>query len=522
MNYGVLRVSIWLGLLFLVSSTTLLCFGDFTFVDGANGRFWHTSDDHMITQRVAENFWNYGKPFFNINEAVAANTSLFWPMFLSMLYAVGSNSTAIPLVILFSVGMSAASIVFASTLISEKLLQFFGVVLLSLSPSFLAYGPSGWEHIPQMLLLTISLLLVADVSRRAGHLSVPFLSLIFASISFVFRIDSAPFILVLVLLWLHQQGRYLRFSSYLKLAPLLSIPAAYLITMHHYYGQFFPNTATLKIHSLSEGLALGLQYIVNPFKSGMVPLLALAALLIRPKRPFTKLLLFLVAIQSVYIVSVGGDVFAKGRFFIIFLPILFFTLAEELKRRIPIDTDRTLVVGGLATAIVAFLAAPDFIKWTLMDGFEEKQRPIVEQMRVASVLNCALEPDDGSIGLHYLGIGYHMPKFHVVDFLGKADPVIASRPKVFGPIGHDKWDYDYSFATYDIAAVPINKKTVDHVRDSDFQLQNKNFMFWEIAIIKMEEDKIYEFVPPDHFGNTEWGAYVKRNAVEKLLSKECL
>ena len=51
-----------------------------------------------------------------------------------------------------------------------------------------------------------------------------------------------------------------------------------------------------------------------------------------------------------------------------------------------------------------------------------------------------LEPTDGSIGLYWLGIGYHLPSFEIADFLGKADELIASQPVKWGPPGHNKWN----------------------------------------------------------------------------------
>jgi hypothetical protein len=119
------------------------------------------------------------------------------------------------------------------------------------------------------------------------------------------------------------------------------------------------------------------------------------------------------------------------------------------------------------------------------------------QVVLAAGLAQRLNPDVGSIGMHALGIGYHMPEFHIVDFLGKAEPYIARSTAHPGRIGHNKWDYDYAFSNYDIAAVsmPISMpiSMVKRVRAPNYQPRKTGDQFWDIAILKMLSSGDYRF-----------------------------
>ena len=140
---------------------------------------------------------------------------------------------------------------------------------------------------------------------------------------------------------------------------------------------------------------------------------------------------------------------------------------------------------------------------------------VKEQLSLVGWINDHLKPEDGSIGLHPLGYGYHLPKFHIVDFLGKAEKHIAQLEPKFGPVGHNKWDYDYAFSTYKIIAVPhhISPK---QVRSDSFKIIEKDFMFQEVSAKYIVDNKNYVFIEPRNFGNTEYGLYVSRDLLKSL------
>lgn len=91
------------------------------FVQVGGARFWHTADDHMITRRVAYNFYRYGVPYYNAGEAVSANTSLFWPLAWSVIYGFLPLEPAVPAVICLGAGLWALAVALAALAAPSRL-----------------------------------------------------------------------------------------------------------------------------------------------------------------------------------------------------------------------------------------------------------------------------------------------------------------------------------------------------------------------------------------------------------------
>jgi len=475
----------------------------------------------MITQRVAANFWEYGVPYYNPDEAVAANTSLFWPMILSPIYAIFSLQGAVLATIIGSAVLSALTLVTAARLTNPLPLKIALVALLALAQPFRTYGPSGWEHIPQMFLITVGLVWIAEASRMKDRLFIPTSAVIVIGLSFVFRPDSAPIIAIITALWFFSETRFRDIQTYVVLGGLLIIPVSYALGMQYFYDAFVPNTAQLKLIPFEEAVALGISYVTDLKKAWLFPVLLVLLALLPKKSPFTKLLLALCVFQTVYIIMVGGDYFQHGRFFLILLPVLVFTLADDIRGQFdrpgPLNLIRDyalVIVIAAATLAPLSRAEPSFAnKGSIL---------INEEVRIAKFLNCALRPDQGSVGLYYLGIGYHLPDFHIVDFLGKAEPNIAQSARKFGPVGHNKWDYDYAFATYDILALPVAEAIVNLTQREGYVLQERDFMYYEDVVLFLEERGGYRFVAPGDLGNRAIGVFLRDDLLDTQPVQSCL
>lgn len=488
--------------------------------DGTTGaRHWHTRDDQMITQRVAFMIHEIARPYFNENEAVAANTSLTWPAILSIVYTVFDLSGGVVATILISIALTIASAGVAVTIVPPGPTRIVALAAILFTPGLLIYGPSGWEHIPQALLLTLAFADVLLKSERSGRLRVPTRALILASLSFLLRADSAPTILVIGLGWALTDRRLLRARTYVVGLLLLLIPAFYFAAMITIYGEPVPNTVYLKVGGLAEGIVRGLRYIRQIEYSGHVPILlgvaAVFALVTRGGLPGLWLILTAAAVHTAFVIVLGGDAFYHGRFFLIYVPILTVAVAAIPARRFPSHPWRAAIGSGLLLACFLYLAGAPLktlagVRLAVTPP-SERQNNYAQQIRVATEIKTRLEPSDGSIGLHFLGIGYHLPRFHVTDFLGKAEPVIARSEPRPGPVGHNKWDYAYAFDAYDIAAVPIHEKTVVRVEASNYTRDpHRLWVFWEDAVVEMKT-RGYVFIDPVRFGNPPggFGLYIR-------------
>ncbi|MBT8474326.1 MAG: hypothetical protein KJO78_02530 [Alphaproteobacteria bacterium] len=497
-------------ILFVVSVAILLVFGRYSVVELPGGVAFHSGDDHMITQRVAWNFFSTGRPEFNPGEAVAANTSLFWPIILSPVYAIFGLQNAVMAVITLSCVLSGLTIVLAVRLLESPLAQAVAAVFLTLTASFLYLGPTAWEHIPQTLLVTLAFLGVLRASQGQRLPVVPISSLWLMAAAFLVRPDTAPLVALFVGTWFVTERNYAKSKSYLILAGLCVAPLVYLALMHAFYGEFVPNTAHLKVQGFRESVQLGV-YHVTSSRAGIFPLLLLVLLLLRPRDAGAAFVSLAGLIQVSYVIAIGGDVFFGGRFFIVLLPIVTVTLLRELEWR----SSSAFIRRGVLAAL-AFVAMVSFAQFLTRPN----NNAIAEQVRIADALSGRIAPQDGSVGLHYLGIGYHLPAFHVVDFLGKAEPVIARSPAKFGPIGHNKWDYEYAFSAYEIAAFPFPAFRVDAVAQPDYAPPDDLDLLgpWMSAAYFMSNAKTHTFIRPEVFGNSPggFGLFVRNDLLDRF------
>ena len=499
----------------VVATYFVVSFGAFEHISIGGKNYLHVADDHMITQRVAYNFFLTGQPFFNDGEAVSANTSLFWPIILSVLYYPFGFNSVLAFVILLSAAMSGLTITIASAIAPTLRLRVLSAAFILLSPVILRYGASGWEHIPQMLLTTCGLALIFYQSKP-DELSIPYKALLFFAVAFAVRPDGALIVAIATLVWFFSDNRYRQVKSYVGAAILLPIPVLYLWLMHSYYGDFVPNTAHLKILPLFQRLELGVAYVLNIGQSGLVPLCLLFLGLLPGKSAFARFVFRLGVAQTLYIIYVGGDVFLDGRFYLLLFPIIATTTIVELERVFGKDRGE---IAALAIAVVGLgiWHAPTTLR-SLVYYKKAESTAIQQQVHVAHGINQHLMPSDGSVGMHWLGVAYHMPAYHIVDFLGKSEPVIAKSDPKTGPIGHNKWDYEYAFDSYDIAAIPMREETVTAVTAPGYSLSTSDTMFWEIGVQEILDRGNYVFVPAKAFENPEggFGLFVRQDLIDRF------
>ena len=510
-------------MLWLVACALMLLLGDLERLSVLDMWRFHTQDDHMITMRVAANFAETLQPYFNKGEAVSANTSLFWPMILGSAYRLFDHQIFVLVVFGLSIALTAGLIVSASSLIPNRFLQAFVVICLSLSPPILRYGVSGWEHVPQAFFLTLALVQIAHASLHKDRLYVPISAFVLACMSFLFRPDSAILIVVIGIAWFFYDRRFALLKTYLIACAMLVLPISYLALMHQFYGEFVPNTAHLKVLTLSESLSYGVRYVSDRGQTWLFPYLLLVLAFVPRKNAATKLVLILGSVQLGYTILIGGDVFNYGRFYFLLLPITVAVLFRELVRvretkprqYLALSIFPYLSLGGYAIVTLAGVALSYSV------GLERETRT-QGHLRAAAFFNCALDPAEGSIGLHVLGTAYHLMDFHVVDFLGKAEPNIAKSEPKYGLIGHNKWDYPYIFSTYSIQGFPAFDDVVQSYRSGSSKYRIHNLSFMYAAVAYFETNTNYVYIPAHELGGKSAGVYLRPELINTKTTQTCL
>ncbi len=474
----------------------------------------HLTDDSMVTLRVAANFWRYSVPYFNVSEAVAANTSLFWPIIISPIFML-PDTRFVPVIVISvisAMAIPALTYFFAKQLAKphKKLLL---IILICFSNSSLVYAATGWEHIPQLLSVNLGFFLI--LQNKNDDFRKYIFGIYLISISFIFRSDISFLTIVVFIGLIIVIDRNLLSKYLLYLSPIVIIPVTYLFLMDYYYDSFVPNTFFLKSTGIENRISLGIKYVINPMKSGYVPIALVCLLCVWKKLDVReKVILISCLAHVVFIVFIGGDVFSGGRFFLVLLPITALLLINRLPLFIP------------ALIVCVFCLYPIY---RVVSQKISKERSVMEislgnQLGLATIINQSLVPEDGSIGLHNLGIAYHLPDFHVVDFLGKAEPYIARLPAKSDVIGHNKWDYDYALSKYNIAAVPISAAIYRMSLELEsVEFRHKGYAFAIFAAQKLNSTGNFEYIGSNRLCfSSRFGLFVRKDLLQKLTSHTCI
>jgi hypothetical protein len=443
-------------------------------------RYFSLRDDAMISMRYAHNAAAGLGLVWNPGDSVEGFTNLGWTLLMIVPHVLRLPASFASL---------AVQVTNLALLLALVTLVFFSLRRTPMAPAaglaaflvavngpLLSFSIGGFETTLQALLVTAALLPLHPAVLQSGlGVRARRLAPILLGIAFVVRPDSIVLLVVVSLVvaagsfW--QNGRPgLDVGSLIPIGLAGGMVAAVLLWQRAYYGDWLPNTAALKASADARALATGFDYlrrfVVTDLQAGIViPALAYlaAGLLGRSGRLAYVPSCLLIGAWIGYVVWVGGDVFPQSRFFIPIIPILAVYAAsfvyEFLLRYLtfewvagpPVRAAVSLAavtrstVAGLAGVVLCTLAVLDAPYQVY--AFAQSQRvDNASLITVARALNeLGLAPET-TIGVFWAGIlPYFMPAARFHDMLGKSDAYIARTPAKWGPPGHMKWDYDYSF-----------------------------------------------------------------------------
>ena len=520
----------------LLLLTTNLFFNNF---EGVNLEiestpYFHLLDDPMINFRASYNFWLNGNPYINPDEPVSAISTLFWPIIISPIYSLVKYEYAIVLFYLMSILIYSLIICLICNNEKNNLRAIFKALLLILTPASQMYATSFWEHVPQALLVNLAFILIYDDFKKYRFLKISNLSFLILCSSFILRPDSAPIIFVIGIYWtitnFFPKG-YFQFNlfSFLTGIICLAFLVSHIYGMLYFFSDIKPNTAYLKILSFKDSFLLGIKYLINPLSSNYWILIFLFICTFYSKLNLAqKLIIKCFIAQIIYIIYVGGDVFLNSRFLILLIPILvvlfFDTLDIFFKKFYKKNINQIMYLVIVMLILVAQYINPINFKNYLLYKSNATLNPesaITSQMILADKIKKNLEPSDGSIGLHHLGISYHLPNFHIVDFLGKANEHIAKSNYKNLRISHNKWDYEYSFENFNIAAVPLfcwnYEKALKRSKTDNFVGDKEGF--WNAAAEYIIKTGDYIFIYPEELDikkNLSLGLFVRKDLISKI------
>jgi len=411
---------------------------------------WHSSstaflqDDSYITYRYARNIVRGQGPVFNPNERVEGYTNFLWMMFIATFGILGLPFSAIiPLSQIIGVICGIGVMVLFFLLVRRHTcgppsLASLAVLILAFNGAFAYWCVSGMEtglftlflaaafftyltrSTSRNLLLTSSLLGLSALTRPEGALFMA----IFALHFIIRSIDkSYPFMKSLK-----------RFG--LLVLPFILLVAPLYIWRLNYYGYLFPNTFYAKTGISISYIKTGLQYLANFYKAYglwgiafIVPLiLAIIRKRLSPASPLFLAVLIL-AVQALYVVSVGGDVLRIYRFFVPVLIMFYFLFTEGiwlLPVGRPVQT--LLMLAIMPLTFWGILAQPRSVRADIIRNQALENGLVAKMSTTGRWLNQHLNKDDWFACTTIGAVSYFSDR-NMIDMLGLTDAVIAHNPE---------------------------------------------------------------------------------------------
>lgn len=442
----------------------------------------HLNDDVMIALRPGYILNETGTPSLNRTDLSQPATSYAVPYLYASILKVSDEPISIFLYTGLAFLLMAAMVFITVYYAKSRLLAISMMLITAYSLTNTLYVLHAKDHIFMAFFLLLSTFLVLRWKDTVAY--VILLSL-FSLAAFLFRPDGfilAAFLLLAALLRTEHKLRYLVYSG--SIFGTLFLVVLYL--NYSLFGYITPTTARLKI-----GASPTMEYILH-YAHGLVfehvtimhLILVCFGLIILFFNRFKKQ--YLIAIIAGSLLTIlyalyNSDVFVGGRMFFGAAVVLIFTVTQ-------IVDPRPLIMEIQESALFRDLSARyrnklRILKWislmslllliyslgrdavvniyeSLVTEVSITSSEITKQFLLTEWINTHLEPDNGSIGLFYLGIGYHLRDFELADFLGKGDEMIAQTEVKWGPPGHNKWDIDKSLDKWSpqviIPAAPVD------------------------------------------------------------------
>jgi hypothetical protein len=515
----------------------------------------HLSDDVMISLRSGYILREMGYAAFNRHDLAQASTSNVSPYLFALLSSFVSSNTA---TILYA-SLGALSV--ASTLA----ILFYGsrsalnglivVAALIFSSTSREYSLNGWDHLFQALFLVITASLF--MAGRLGKFKLLLIGISLA-VACLWRPDAAIFsaaILGFSFFELKKKKDWLLWG----LVPFSSVLIPFILHNIIVFGYIMPTTARLKIGA-SPSFDYAAKYLltngVRQFSAITIVvfltcfyLYFLVALGSRRSH-----VLVFSAVATSIVSAINSDVFGAGRMFwgaACVLAVVCCRLAPPLFVCEASDTGSSLINYGQFNDFYAarapyggFLLKPfsvilaliiilptassiaQRVKSSVISSREISFSQTASQYVLTRWIDQHLRPEDGSIGFFYLGVSFHLQKFEIADFLGKADEAIAQSPIKWGPPGHNKWDISESLNKWKPQAIvpagPSDFSRKEVLSWAATSLANKEDFGFAPALVadpSVSRDYDYCFVRP--FGTDledKWGLFLRKDIVAKAAN----
>lgn len=475
-----IRLAIWALIIagFVAWSGRFILLSSYLAPDGR--RYYSLFDDAMISMRYAWNLTHGAGLVWNQGERVEAITNVLMTLFMAPWTWLFDKPGAVLAVQVSGVGMMLA-IAALTARIGAQLRGESGSPRTWSQLDFaaaLAYYPLVYWALLGMETALLTVILLAAVSLAMGpwRSSTSWAFGVTLGLLFWCRPEQVISIVILLAYRLSRARRERRGLGLVlrEAAVAVAFIGALTLFRHGYYGRLTPNTYALKVEgiALADRIRNGVGFI-KLFLCEMWPLMGLGLLHVTLSPTRERLALYGLFLSSVlYQIWAGGDPWWFWRIMCPTVPLLFVLCLDETRRlclavqasgwgraylarggkRAPAARICAVLLLGMGLWVNArFLPEIAFVEPIFLT--RETYESVSERIATGLVLS-KIGRRDATVGVVWAGTIPYYAGLKGVDFLGKADPYIASLPAdVSGSVawcgmysvpGHNKYDLSYS------------------------------------------------------------------------------
>lgn len=438
-------------------------------------RYFSLFEDMMISMRYAKNFaMGYGLTWNPGGERVEGFTNLLWALYMAFWHLLLSEAKVSLPIQITGLLLFVASL-FLVRRIADDISERNNYVIIGAVFLTACYQPLYYFALKGVETSVLGFILLVAVWRVfvvLKHNSFDPWVFVLLGLSYLIRPDVIPlylgFSLFLAINQKENRTKYIVSSALILIVTVAGVS----LFRWFYFGDVLPNTYYLKMtgHPLSLRINMGIKvthYFIKSL-SYFLCIVVIAYSFMHIKNKKIQLLVFLIAIQVLYNIYVGGDAWEWGvanRFLCIIMPLFFILICSAVYQFIQALGNHSTIQAGFKKWCYAALLV--IVVLQLHNGYENSvdfqcdnlfraliRFPAYEIdidkicVRTGLALRDLTSPDAKIAGP--AGAESYFADRYCVDILGKTDRHIAHQKSIiydpedyFRP-GHNKFDFFYS------------------------------------------------------------------------------
>lgn len=424
------------------------------------------ADDALISLRYAERFVQGLGLTWNDGERVEGYSNLAWVLATAALHALGMDLISAARV-LGIIGMSGALVCVARCTVSDKRAAWAAGALaacgLALSGPLAVWAVGGLEQAFIALFLALALVEAARCIESSS-ISQPWRCALPLAALCLTRPDS-PVLVVGLLAGLLSALGWRALPRVLIIGVMAATAVgAQLAFRLAYYGEWVPNSARAKLALSVDRLIHGVIYVLDAGLH-LWPLLALAVLLLvvarRAWRPMAPAL-GVIALWTLYVTTIGGDIFPARRHIVPVLVAVGFVLAVGLRVAFAVTRARSVL---LPLALLSLALQIELTTSDPQNMLATTERWEWDGEVVGRLLGRAYQAEQPLLAVDAAGCLPYFSRLPALDMLGINDKFLASHPPPdfgHGRVGHELGNGEYVMSRAPDLVLPCLPQGASH------------------------------------------------------------